>query len=223
MATPPTRELKTGKLIDKALAVLERSAVPALIFVVALTVLCVPITYLTVGSTSFTRLAGAELLRTALVIVCSYFLLVAMLRRTGLHPEGDEDSFLPFIGLSILSALAIMLGVLVFILPGIFMMVRWSMAQPLLVAGQNGVMKSLGESWERTRGNEFQIIGAALALLLPLIAIGIAMMVFFEQTDPVRMVVSQLASSASTVVFLSMAVALYGLIVGATNVAQPTS
>ena len=41
-------------------------------------------------------------------------------------------------------------------------------------------MKALGESWERTSGNEFQILGAALALLILPIAVMIACSILFE-------------------------------------------
>jgi hypothetical protein len=215
MATLPIRAVKVGKIIDKTLGVIERAAVPALIFVVVLTILSVPITYLTVGSTAPLRVVGGEFLKSAIGMVCGYFLLVAMLRRTGLHSRTDGDAFLPYLGLTILSTLGVMLGVIALILPGIFIMARWSMSQPLLVAGGRGVTEALGESWDRTRGLEFQIIGAALALLLLPIAIGIGSSILFEQDDPVRMVVSQLASSASGVIFMALGVALYGLIVGA--------
>ena len=214
MATLPIRAVKIGKIIDKTLGVIEHTAVPALIFVVVLTALCVPISYFSVGSTSPSRLVGGEFLKSAIGMVCGYFLLVAMVRRTGLYSRADGDAFLPYLGLTILSTLGVMLGALALILPALFIMARWSMAQPLLVAGGRGVMEALGESWDRTRGLEFQIIGAALALVFLPIAIGIGSSVLFEQGDPVRIVVSQLASSAASVIFMAMGVALYGLIVG---------
>lgn len=215
MATVPApRELKIGKIIDKTLAVLERNAVPAAIFVLVLTALCVPISYFAAGSTSPLRLAGAEVLRSALGIVAGYFLLVAMLRRTGLYARADEDAFLPYIGLSVLSTLGVLLGFIALVIPGLFIMARWIIAPQLLVGRGAGVMQALGESWDRTRGNEFQIIGAALALLLVLIVVGIAVSILLEPDTLPRMIIAQLASSASSVVFLALGVALYGLIVG---------
>lgn len=211
MATVPARELKIGKIIDKTLGVMERGAVPALIFVVVMTALCVPVSYFAVGSTALLRLAGAEVLKAVFGMVASYFLLVAMLRRTGLYSRTDGDSFLPFIGLSVLSTLGTMLGFIAFVIPGLFIMARWIIAPQILVARGAGVMEALGESWDRTRGNEFQIIVAAVALLLVLIAVGIAVSVFLQQDSPERIIAAQLASSASTVVFLSLGVALYGL------------
>ena len=66
MATVPARALKFGKTIDKTLGVLERNAGPALIFVVVVTALCVPVSYFGIGSTSPLRLAGGEILRSAI-------------------------------------------------------------------------------------------------------------------------------------------------------------
>lgn len=223
MATLPARAVKTGKIIDKALAVIERSWMPALIFVAVLTALCAPISWFTVGSTAPLRLLGGEVLKSALSMVGGYFLLVAMVRRTGLDSRTDDDAFLPFIGLTILSTLGVMLGFIAVILPGLFIMARWSLAQPLLVAGGRGVMAALGESWERTKGLEFQIIGAALALAIPVIAILIGLGVFFEQANPVRIVVSQLAGSATSALFLAMGVALYGMMVGVEKTAAAPS
>ena len=214
MAIAAPRDLKIGKIIDKTLGVIERTALPALIFVIVVTALCAPISWFTVGSLSASRLAGGELLKAVIGIVAAYFLIVPMLRRAGLHTRSDADAFLPFIGLSVLSALGVLLGFIAFIIPGLFVMARWSIAQPLLVGRGTGVMESLGESWERTRGNEFSIIIAALALALAPIVVMIATAVFFEETSPVRIVVTQLASSAMSAIFLGMGVAIYGLMTG---------
>jgi hypothetical protein len=214
MAISPARELKIGKIIDKTLGVLELNALPALIFLLALTAATLPITYVSVGSTAPLTVAGGQLLQSVVGIVCSYFLLVAMMRRTGLQSPADEDVFLPYLGMSLLSALAVTLGMIALILPGLYLMVRWSIAQPVIVARGGGVMASLGESWQRTSGNEFPIFVAALAVLVPLIAVIVAVGAFFEDGNLVGMVVSQIATSGITAVFLAMGVALYGLIAG---------
>lgn len=223
MATLPTRELKIGKIIDKTLGVLELNTVPALLFVLALTAVSLPITYATVGSTAPLQLVGGQLLQSAVGIVCTYFLLVAMVRRTGLQSRSEEDVFLPYLGLSLLSGLAVMLGVIAFVLPGLFLMIRWIIAQPLLVARGGGVMVTLGESWDRTRGSEFSIIVAALAMLVPLIAVMIAAGAFFEEGNLVGMVVSQLATSGISLVLPAMGVAICGLILSREAAAVPSS
>lgn len=214
MAIPAPRDLKIGKIIDKTLAVLELNMVPALIFVVALTAANLPITYVSTGSLDPLTLAGGQVLNSVVGIVCGYFLLVAMLRRTGLQSRTGGDVFLPYLGMSLLAGIAVGLGFIAIVLPGLFLMARWMIAGPLMVARGDGVMASLGESWNRTRGNELSIIAAALALVLIPVAVIIAARVFFEDGDLVGMVVSQIGSSAISAVVAAMGVALYGLIVG---------
>ena len=214
MATLPTRDLKIGKVIDKTLGVLELNAVPTLIFVLVLTAVSLPITYFSVGSTAPMQVLGGQLLQNVVAMVCGYFLLVAMVRRTGLQSRMGDDVFLPYIGLSLLATLAVMLGLIVLILPGLFLMIRWSIAQPLLVARGEGVMASLGESWDRTRGNEFSIFVAALALLVPLIVVIIGAGALFEKANLFGMAITQLATSGVSAALLAMGVALYGMIVG---------
>ena len=70
MAIPAPRDLKIGKIIDKTLAVLELNAVPALIFVVALTAATLPITYASVGSLDPLKIAGGQLLGSVVGVVC---------------------------------------------------------------------------------------------------------------------------------------------------------
>jgi hypothetical protein len=205
------------------LGVLEINAVPALIYVLVLTAVSVPITYASVGSTALLQLAGGQLLRNVIGIVCGYFVLVAMLRRTGLQSRTGGDTLLPFIGQSILASLAVFVGMIVLVIPGLFLMARWSIAQPLLVARGDGVMASLGESWDRTKGNELSIFTAALAVLLVPIVVMIAAGIFFAPENLVGIVIAQLATSALSLILLAMGVALYGLIMGRDGVAAPSA
>jgi hypothetical protein len=223
MAIPAPRELKIGTIVDKTLGVLEINAVPALIYVLVLTAVSVPITYASVGSTAPLQLAGGQLLRNAISIVCGYFLLVAMLRRTGLQSQTGGDTLLPFIGQSIIASLAVLVGMIALIIPGLFLMARWSIAQPLLVARGDGVMASLGESWDRTKGNELSIFTAAVAVVLLPIVVIIATGVFFGQENLAGIVIAQLATSALSLILLAMGVALYGLIVGRDGATAPSA
>jgi predicted permease len=102
-------------------------------------------------------------------------------------------------------------------------MARWSIAQPLLVARGDGVMASLGESWDRTKGNELSIFTAALAVLLVPIVVMIAAGVLFAPENLVGIVIAQLATSALSLILLAMGVALYGLIMGRDGVAAPSA
>lgn len=211
MATAATRHLKVGRIIDKALGVLERAAVPALLYVAVIGGINVGVTWFSLGITAILDALGIMLATVVVSIAATYWLLETMLRSTELAPR-PEGEVLPFFALWILYSLGAGAAFLVVIIPGLLVMARWSIAQPLFVARGGSVTKALGESWERTSGAEFQIIGATLALLIPLIGVMIACAVMFERTDIVGIVVSQIAGSSITVVGTALSVALYGLI-----------
>lgn len=213
MATAAPRELKIGAIIDKTMSVLERNAVPALIFVAALVVVQCPITYLTVTAGALSKLA-VTLLTVVISVVASYLLLNTMIRRTGLLSRTREDVFLTYFGLAILSALAIMVGMILLVIPALFLMARWSIAQPLVVARGDGVKQAFGESWQKTSGSEFQIIVAVLVLVIPLTAISVLCGLLLDKGSVVAIVVAQIAQSGASVASVSMGVALYGMIVG---------
>lgn len=211
MAAAATRHLKVGRIIDKTLAALERAALPALLYVVVVGAINVAVTWFSLNITAPLEALGISLATVVVSIAATYWLLEAMLRATGLseRPAGD---LLPFAGLFVLYMLGVGLALIVVILPGLLVMARWSIAQPLFVANGGGVTKALGQSWEKTSGAEFRIIGAALALFLPLIAVVIACAMLFERDDLVGMIASQLATSAMSGLGIAMGVALYGLI-----------
>jgi hypothetical protein len=215
MAIAATRDLKIGVIIDKTLGVLERTAVPALIYFAALTLVNGAITYFTGAMIAPLQVLAIQLLKMVVGIVAGYLLLDVMVRKTGLLSRKGDDAFMTFFGLSLLSGLAVFVGFILLVIPGLFLIARWSIAQPLVVARGDGVRQALGESWERTRGNEFQILIAMLALLVLFIAVVIAGTALFEKTDLIGIVVTQAGSSAISAVSLAMGVALYGLIVGA--------
>src|SRR5690606_12602700 len=106
-------------------------------------------------------------------VAAAYFLLEAMLRKNGFLSANSDDAFLPYVGLSILYILGVGLGLILIILPGLFLMARWSVASPVVIARGGGPIKAMQESWERTKGNEFPILIAIVILFGVLIAISI--------------------------------------------------
>lgn len=218
--TPP-RSLKIGTIIDKTLGVIELSAVPVLIYAVGLTLINGAVAYFALEMTAVTDRLVIGLANFAIGVVAAYLLLEAVVQRTGLRARGDGDVFLPFVVMSILATLGVLGGLILLVIPGLVIMARWSIAGPLVIARGDGATQALGESWERTRGAEWPILVAAFALLLPLIVVIIACGVLFDPADPIGIGVSQLATSATSVVTQTMGVALYGLIVGSPAAAGP--
>jgi hypothetical protein len=214
MASVAPRELKVGTIIDKTLGVIERCAMPALLYFVALTVLDGAIGYFGLTLTAPLQAVAFALLKVLVGIFCAYLLMDAMVRRTGLRSRTGGDVFLTYLAMSLLAALGVFAGFILLIFPGLFIMARWSLSQPLVVARGDGITQSLGESWEQTKDNEFQILAVLLVFLVPSIVISLLCTIMLGRTSVVGLVVTQIASSASSVLTMGMAVALYGLIIG---------
>ena len=213
MAGPAARELKIGMIVEATLGVLERCAVPALIFVVVVGLINAAATYYGLAYTSVTQQLAKGLFSLTISIVASYALLHAMLRKLNLLKPGTEDAFLPYIGLSILYTIGVGLGFIAIILPGLFLMARWSIATPLLLVRGSGAIKAMKDSWEQTKGNEFPIIIAIVLLMILFVGISFAAGMMFGPEDPIGTVVGQVASAIGSAIGIALGVALYRLIV----------
>lgn len=73
---------------------------------------------------------------------------------------------LPLIGVALLFSIAIFLGMLLLIVPGIMIMVAWSVAGPAVVVERNGVGEAFRRSGELTKGSRWKIFGLFLVLLV---------------------------------------------------------
>jgi membrane-anchored glycerophosphoryl diester phosphodiesterase (GDPDase) len=106
---------------------------------------------------------------------------------------------------------------LLLIVPGVLLAIRWSIAQPLLVGRHVPAIDAMRESWEKTRGHGVPIFLAGLVIVVPMLILifGIA----FAGTDQESMGTGlfalfgiNLVSNAASVVMTAMVAALLGLI-----------
>jgi hypothetical protein len=216
---PPPRGLTIGAIIDKTFAVIDRCLGPALIYLVALTVINGALAYYSPSTAPVKAQLIGAVLKFVVGVVGAYLMIEVMVRKTGLRTRTDNEAFLPYLAMSILYILALIPAFILFVFPGLILMARWSVSQSLVVARGDGPRQALGESWELTKGYEFQILVALLALVILPIAVTIACSLGFEKTDLVGIAVSQLASSAASVLAQAMGVGLYALTVASRNVA----
>ncbi len=106
-----------------------------------------------------------------LSVVASYFLLTKLLETRGRLGQGDTRIW-AYIGMSILSFIGFALGLVLLIIPGIMLMVRWSASSGFLLGGRKGVTESLGASWDATSGHGWTIFLAGLVMLIALVFVG---------------------------------------------------
>lgn len=72
----------------------------------------------------------------------------------------------PLLGLYLLTGLAVGLGFLLLIVPGVILALAWSVVGPVLIEENRPVMETFGRSAELTRGTRLNIFGVFLTLLV---------------------------------------------------------
>jgi hypothetical protein len=108
-------------------------------------------------------------------VVISAIVQGALTRATVADSEGHHATFgecisaglrviLPLIGVAILVGLGVMLGFILLIVPGVILLLMWSVAAPAVVVERDGVFQALGRSRELTRGARWKILGTYLVL-----------------------------------------------------------
>jgi hypothetical protein len=82
--------------------------------------------------------------------------------------------FLPLIGLAIVSGIAVMLGYILLIVPGVILTVIWLVAAPAVVVERRGVFESLQRSRDLTRGSRWPIFGVVVIYFVLWMIVGAA-------------------------------------------------
>ncbi|MCB5424700.1 hypothetical protein H0274_05475 [Altererythrobacter sp. CC-YST694] len=218
MTSLPSRDLKIGIIIDKTMDVVGRNIAPALLYIAVIAGLGVAAGLVrgdpqqAVSFSAMIQASALGLAATVVGIIGSYLLIEAMLRRTGLVTQERDRRFFAYLGMSLLIGLAVGAGLIFLIIPGLVLMARWSVAPSLFIGRGMGIMDSLGKSWEATKGNEFTIIAASLAMMILFYALAFLPPFLFPQLGLVGTVIGQLGSAAASVISCALGVALFGLI-----------
>jgi hypothetical protein len=77
-----------------------------------------------------------------------------------------EPVLLPLIGVSILYAVGVAVGFIFFIIPGLVLLVIWSVVAPVVVLERPGVLAAFGRSRELVRGNGWSVFGVIVLVAL---------------------------------------------------------
>ena len=85
-----------------------------------------------------------------------------------------SDAVLPLIGNGILFAIAVTIGLVLLVVPGLFLLTVWAVAPAAVVAERRGAIEAFGRSYELVRGHAWTVFGAIIVALL--IAIGVAIL-----------------------------------------------
>jgi hypothetical protein len=240
--TTALRPLSTGELLDRTFS-LYRShfvlfvAIFALPHLAVLAFQCVAVAFQVPGANLarlFTTMAwswGAILLSMVASAASQAATVIAVSNVHLDRPASLSDSFsriknqiLGVIGLSLLVGIAVGMGLVLLIVPGIILVMMWSLAIPVKVLENKGVTDSMSRSSDLTRGNRGRIfviwllfivlsIGVGLLLRWPIeIAAGVHSIFSLQRVAPVWQVASLIATFISECLVGPLATIAFSLV-----------
>jgi hypothetical protein len=122
--------------------------------------------------------------------VGQYWLFRSLLKRRGML-RTQRIHFLSFFGLALLLILPIMFGLVMLIVPGLFLVARWIAAPAYIVATGQGAIAAAGASREAVRGHTAKVMTVVVVLFLITVAIMTALAgidrAFGNRADPEMM------------------------------------
>jgi hypothetical protein len=120
---------------------------------------------------------GAMFVSWIVSVLISAIVQGALTRATVAENEGGRAGFaeciaaalrvlLPLIGVGLIFGFAIAIGFVLLVIPGIFVMIIWSVAAPAVVVERDGAIMALSRSTDLTKGSRWRIFGLFLILLV---------------------------------------------------------
>jgi hypothetical protein len=126
---------------------------------------------------------------------------------------GDEighvlGRLLSLVGATLIYVVAVAIGLLLLIIPGIYLAIRLSLAFPAIVIDDENAFDGLGTSWSVAKGNLLKLFGISLLAFVALFSTGIVaglVGVLFESAAAVAAISAALTAIVSPIVQLSYA------------------
>lgn len=148
-------------------------------------------------------------------LAAGYWLTIRLMEKGGLLPGGKDRGFGSYFGLGLLSGLGIMIGLLLLVIPGVILLVRWLPAYGFMYGERLSATQALERSWQATRPHFPALLVAAL---LPIAFYVISIAVYeFPQYLPdmpflARSVAGNLAAFLNLVLWSLLGLASYSLL-----------
>jgi len=124
---------------------------------------------------------------------------------------GGLSLILPLIGLTVVTALGIGLGAMLFIVPGIMLACAWSVAVPALVEERGGVFEAMGRSRALTRGSRWYVLALFAIYWVASLMLGSmsGLMTFGSIALPIVLIVDMVTGTITSMVGAAGIAALY--------------
>jgi hypothetical protein len=112
-------------------------------------------------------------------------------------------------GASILAGIAITIGLILIIVPGLYLITIWAVIIPVIVLEQSGVMASFGRSHQLVRGRGWHVFGTLVLAWLILLAVNLILgLIFAALPDALGRGLSSVISGTLIAPFIALVVTL---------------
>ena len=95
------------------------------------------------------------------------WLTVALLKDSG-NRETNAGWFGALFAVSLIGQVCVVLGLLLLVLPGVILFVRWSLGVPIVLSQRVSAIEALRQSWQATERHFWPILAVLLIVYLPL-------------------------------------------------------
>lgn len=109
--------------------------------------------------------SGTNIVSNVLSIGVVYVVFRMLLQKEGMIE--NEGAFASYFGVSFLSGLGVLAGLVLLIVPGLYLMARWSLASAMVVAQGLKATDAMRASWQATQGFVWKVV------LLYLLCVGV--------------------------------------------------
>jgi hypothetical protein len=115
----------------------------------------------------------------------------------------------PVAGASILAGIAITIGLILLIVPGLFLITIWAVIAPVIVIERSGALASFGRSQQLVRGHGWQVFGTLVLVFVILIVVNFVLgLIFLALPLLLRNGLSTVISGTLIAPFLALVVTL---------------
>lgn len=119
---------------------------------------------------------------------------------------------LPLIGAGIFAGIAIGLGIILLIVPGLILLTLWSVIAPVIVVERAGVFEAFGRSRALVRGNAWQVFGVIFTVFVITVVAGIVLGIIgvaISDTAGMRILFNVISSTLTAPIGALVAAVIY--------------
>lgn len=154
---------------------------------------------------------GANYVGSVVSIVVVFAVLRYLLRNEGMVEE--EGGFASYFRASLLSGLGVLIGFILLVVPGFYLLARWSIAPALVITRGYNASDALRASWDATRSSAWTLVVVYLVAIA--IAVGGAFLIGFSAAlatnarSPVLVGITQLFGDFAAIAGAYLTVSIY--------------